>query len=67
MCNAENEAGRVSAIAVIEIHSLPVVVVTPKSPISAVEGQRVRLDCRATGKPLPTVSWSKHTPSATRR
>lgn len=66
ICNAENEAGRVSAIATIEVQSLPMVVITPASPIQSVEGQRVRLDCRATGRPSPTVAWTKHTPSANR-
>lgn len=59
ICRAENSAGSVDAIASIEVQSKPVITITPSNDVSVVEGQRVKLECRATGSPTPSVSWSK--------
>lgn len=66
ICNAENDAGRVTAIATVVVQSVPTIVVTPDSPVTVVENQRLRLECTATGRPVPSVTWNRHTPSATR-
>ncbi|KAK6617380.1 hypothetical protein RUM43_014389 [Polyplax serrata] len=59
ICRAENAAGSVDAIATIEVQSKPVITVTPSNDITVVEGQRIKLECRGTGSPTPSVSWSK--------
>lgn len=61
VCHAENEAGQTSAAAQIEVQSLPIITVTPRTGMIHVrEGERVRLECHATGHPEPTVKWNKH-------
>lgn len=61
ICHAENEAGQTTAAAHIEVQSLPVITVTPRKGLVQVrEGERVRLECHATGHPQPTVHWNKH-------
>ncbi|XP_075211994.1 terribly reduced optic lobes isoform X4 [Lycorma delicatula] len=64
MCNVENEAGKVSAVANVEVHTLPVIRLSPPGPIIVSPGQRVRMECRASGYPDPSVIWQKHQPGA---
>ncbi|XP_066985998.1 basement membrane-specific heparan sulfate proteoglycan core protein [Macrobrachium rosenbergii] len=59
-CTAENDAGSVKAVAILEIQSLPFITIQPRpSPYRVRVGQRVRLECSAQGDPAPTVSWQK--------
>ncbi|CAL1682411.1 unnamed protein product [Lasius platythorax] len=61
ICSASNEVGVTSAIAHIEVQSLPVITITPKHGILQVKrGSRVRLMCSASGHPQPNVAWSKY-------
>ncbi|XP_039313953.1 basement membrane-specific heparan sulfate proteoglycan core protein isoform X28 [Solenopsis invicta] len=61
ICSASNEVGSTSAIAHIEVQSLPVITITPKHGILQVKrGSRVRLMCSASGHPQPNVAWSRH-------
>ncbi|XP_076230657.1 terribly reduced optic lobes isoform X13 [Nomia melanderi] len=61
ICSATNSVGSTSAIAYIEVHTLPVINITPQSGILNVKrGEEVRLVCSATGNPQPNVEWSKH-------
>ncbi|KAK0088927.1 hypothetical protein PV326_004677, partial [Microctonus aethiopoides] len=61
ICSASNEVGTSSAIAHIEVQSIPVITITPSGGIVNVKlGSRVRLTCSAEGIPQPTVIWSKH-------
>ncbi|KAK2578017.1 hypothetical protein KPH14_008439 [Odynerus spinipes] len=61
VCSATNEVGSTSATAHIEVQSLPVITIEPRSGILPVKlGDRVRLICSATGHPQPNVVWSKH-------
>lgn len=60
MCSAENPAGSRTVVATLEVQSYPVISIFPPSPVIVSPGQRVRLECRATGYPQPTVSWSRH-------
>ena len=58
-CKAKNAAGSVSAKAVIRVTETPVISVKPESDLAAKPGETVKLDCISTGKPPPTVFWSK--------
>ncbi|XP_043797110.1 basement membrane-specific heparan sulfate proteoglycan core protein-like isoform X13 [Apis laboriosa] len=61
VCSAVNSVDSNSANVYIEVQSVPVILITPKSGILTVKpGDRVRLVCSATGYPQPTVAWSKH-------
>lgn len=61
VCSARNEVGSTTAIARIEVQSLPVITITPHTGIITVKsGSRVRLTCTAEGIPQPNVAWSKH-------
>lgn len=62
VCNAENEAGQVTAVATLEIQSAPVITLLPGRVVTTRVGERVRLECRAAGEPQPSVSWTKYTP-----
>lgn len=61
VCSATNSVGFTSAVAYIEVQTLPVINITPQSGILTVKrGEKVRLVCSATGSPQPNVEWSKH-------
>jgi hypothetical protein len=62
VCEARNNAGMTSAIAVLEVQSLPVIKLRPSGIITVLPGKQVKLHCRATGNPSPTVTWTKLTP-----
>uniref|UniRef100_T1IKD2 Basement membrane-specific heparan sulfate proteoglycan core protein n=1 Tax=Strigamia maritima TaxID=126957 RepID=T1IKD2_STRMM len=68
VCSAENEAGMITATATLTIlgsviplpliaPSLPVVRLSTSSPYTVSVGQRVHLECRAEGDPIPSVAW----------
>lgn len=61
ICHAENEVGKVSARATITVNSAPTLVVLPSTTITITEDQKLRLECRATGRPTPSVIWSRPT------
>lgn len=56
-CVATNDAGEVDAVANLEVISLPTISISPPGPVEVIAGQFVRLECRASGKPLPSVEW----------
>ncbi|XP_047486483.1 basement membrane-specific heparan sulfate proteoglycan core protein-like isoform X23 [Penaeus chinensis] len=59
-CTAENDAGKVTAVAMLEIQSLPVITIRPgPSPYMLRVGERMRLECSARGDPSPSVTWQK--------
>ncbi|XP_043503640.1 basement membrane-specific heparan sulfate proteoglycan core protein isoform X1 [Polistes fuscatus] len=61
VCSATNEVGSTSAIAHIEVQSIPVITIEPRSGILQVKlGDKVRLTCSAVGHPQPNVAWSKY-------
>lgn len=63
LCTAENSEGSATTVAVLEVHSMPIIVITPPGQsIKVSPGQHVRLDCRAYGRPQPMVTWSRHHP-----
>lgn len=60
MCTAENDAGSVTAIAILEVQSMPSITIRPgPSPYTVQAGERVRLECSAQGDPAPAVSWQR--------
>ncbi|XP_076397846.1 terribly reduced optic lobes isoform X10 [Megachile rotundata] len=61
VCSAVNSVGSNTAVVYIEVQSVPIIMISPRSGILQVKrGDRVRLVCSATGYPQPTVAWSKH-------
>ncbi|XP_029344965.1 basement membrane-specific heparan sulfate proteoglycan core protein isoform X9 [Acyrthosiphon pisum] len=62
VCEARNTAGMASAIAILEVQSLPVIKLRPSGIITVLPGKQVKLRCQATGNPSPTVTWTKLTP-----
>lgn len=61
VCEARNSAGMTSAVAVLEVQSIPVIKLRPSGVVTVLPGTQVKLTCQATGNPSPTVSWSKLT------
>lgn len=63
LCTADNSEGRATTVAVLEVHSMPTIVISPPGQTIRVSlGQRVLLECRASGRPQPMVKWSRHQP-----
>ncbi|KAK7602792.1 hypothetical protein V9T40_006766, partial [Parthenolecanium corni] len=63
-CVATNDAGEVDAVANLEVISLPTISISPPGPVEVIAGQFVRLECRASGKPLPSVEWESYRPGS---
>lgn len=61
VCEARNNAGMTSATALLEVPSLPVIRLRPSGIVTVLPGKQLKLQCYATGNPLPTVSWLKLT------
>lgn len=61
-CSATNNVGTTSAIARIEVQSIPVIYITPSGGILPVKlRNKIVLTCSAEGHPPPNVVWSKYT------
>lgn len=68
VCEARNNAGMTSAVAVLEVKSVPTVNIRPSSgTLTVPPGQNVKLYCDASGSPSPSVTWAKHTPQSSRQ
>ncbi|XP_041098662.1 hemicentin-1 isoform X2 [Polyodon spathula] len=61
-CLAENSAGQETKIYTLTVLVPPSVGSVPAEPaeVTAVQGGSVSLECRATGTPLPQISWLKN-------
>jgi Immunoglobulin I-set domain. len=59
-CIAENSAGKEVMNAYIHVLTLPAVTITPSEYVSVRPGEPLTLECEATGRPMPTVSWVKY-------
>ncbi|XP_046833263.1 uncharacterized protein LOC124430549 isoform X3 [Vespa crabro] len=62
-CKATNRLGQVSTSAVLDVESMETSTekpyfLTPLSNAMARAGQRVKLECEATGNPIPRLSWT---------
>lgn len=59
-CTATNEAGRVTAVGTLIVQTDPEVTIIPNRDVLTVrEGDPVKIVCKATGIPQPTVQWIK--------
>uniref|UniRef100_A0A3P8S970 Ig-like domain-containing protein n=1 Tax=Amphiprion percula TaxID=161767 RepID=A0A3P8S970_AMPPE len=58
-CVGINSAGRSSAQAVLNVKYAPKVRLTPPGPLRVRIGEAVSVDCQATGRPRPTLSWKR--------
>ncbi|XP_071399212.1 basement membrane-specific heparan sulfate proteoglycan core protein-like, partial [Centroberyx affinis] len=58
-CVASNSVGRSSATAVLNVRHSPKVRLTPAGPLRVRMGERVSVECRATGRPRPTLTWKR--------
>ncbi|KTF98924.1 hypothetical protein cypCar_00034642 [Cyprinus carpio] len=58
-CIATNAQGKETTTASLTIRQPPKVRVTPSGPLSVRAGESVTLECSVTGKPRPSISWTK--------
>ncbi|XP_036413012.1 basement membrane-specific heparan sulfate proteoglycan core protein-like [Colossoma macropomum] len=58
-CIATNAQGKTTITAVLTIKQVPKVRVTPSSPVTVRMGGALSLECSASGKPRPSVTWLK--------
>ncbi|CAG5928903.1 unnamed protein product [Menidia menidia] len=58
-CVAVSSAGRSSANAVLNVKHAPKVRLTPAGPLRVRVGDSASVECRATGRPRPTLSWKR--------
>ncbi|XP_040892841.1 basement membrane-specific heparan sulfate proteoglycan core protein-like [Toxotes jaculatrix] len=58
-CVATNAAGRSTATAVLNVKHAPKVRLTPAGPLRVRIGDPVSVECRATGRPRPTLTWKR--------
>ncbi|XP_040002961.1 basement membrane-specific heparan sulfate proteoglycan core protein-like, partial [Xiphias gladius] len=58
-CVAANSAGRSAAAAVLNVKHAPKVRLTPAGPLRVRMGDAVSVECRATGRPRPTLTWKR--------
>ncbi|XP_029286370.1 secreted immunoglobulin domain 4 [Cottoperca gobio] len=58
-CLAANPAGRSTASAVLNVKHAPQVRLTPAEPLRVRLGEPVSVECRATGRPRPILTWKR--------
>ncbi|KAJ8264160.1 hypothetical protein GJAV_G00145900 [Gymnothorax javanicus] len=58
-CVGTNAHGKSQSSASLTVHYSPKVQATPKSPVRVQTGETINLECLATGRPRPTVTWHK--------
>ncbi|XP_026120508.1 secreted immunoglobulin domain 4 isoform X2 [Carassius auratus] len=58
-CVGTNAQGKGTFTANLSIRQPPKVQVTPSGPLSVRAGDSVTLECSVTGKPRPSISWTK--------
>ncbi|XP_076325413.1 terribly reduced optic lobes isoform X10 [Tachypleus tridentatus] len=59
VCTAENIAGKVQAVAKLQIQGSPTVKILQNNPFRVRPGETIRFECQALGDPLPSVTWRK--------
>ncbi|KAK3104524.1 hypothetical protein FSP39_004009 [Pinctada imbricata] len=57
VCTVSNDLGSVTATATLVIQGPPRIVITPRTTVYALVGQRVEVECVGEGDPIPTVYW----------
>ncbi|XP_068448346.1 basement membrane-specific heparan sulfate proteoglycan core protein-like [Clinocottus analis] len=58
-CVAANSVGRGTAVAVLNVKHAPKVSLTPVGPLRVRMGNPLSVECRATGRPRPTLTWQR--------
>ncbi|XP_038585960.1 basement membrane-specific heparan sulfate proteoglycan core protein-like isoform X1 [Micropterus salmoides] len=58
-CVAANSAGRSTATAVLNVKFAPKVQLTPAGPLQVRIGDPVSVECKATGRPRPKLTWKR--------
>ncbi|XP_068607091.1 basement membrane-specific heparan sulfate proteoglycan core protein-like [Brachionichthys hirsutus] len=58
-CRASTSAGHGSATAMLNVKFAPKVRLTPSGPLRVRMGSPVSVECRATGRPRPKVTWKR--------
>ncbi|XP_070787064.1 basement membrane-specific heparan sulfate proteoglycan core protein-like [Enoplosus armatus] len=58
-CIAGNSAGRSTATAVLNVKFAPKVRLTPAGPLRVRMGDPVSVECHATGRPRPKLTWKR--------
>ncbi|KAM4604035.1 secreted immunoglobulin domain 4 [Polymixia lowei] len=58
-CVAANSVGRSTGTAVLNVKHAPKVRVTPTGPLKIRVGEPASVECRATGRPRPTLTWKR--------
>ncbi|KAI1886502.1 hypothetical protein AGOR_G00196410 [Albula goreensis] len=58
-CVGTNAHGRSTSSASLTIQYAPKVQATPKGPVRLRVGEAINLECHATGRPRPSVSWQR--------
>ncbi|XP_042247451.1 basement membrane-specific heparan sulfate proteoglycan core protein-like [Thunnus maccoyii] len=58
-CVAVSSAGRSTATAVLNVKHAPKVRLVPAGPLRVRIGDPVSVECRATGRPRPTLTWKR--------
>ncbi|CAK6968387.1 basement membrane-specific heparan sulfate proteoglycan core protein-like [Scomber scombrus] len=58
-CVATSSAGRSTAMAVLNVKYAPKVRLVPAGPLRVRVGDPVSIECRATGRPRPTLTWKR--------
>ncbi|XP_078697740.1 basement membrane-specific heparan sulfate proteoglycan core protein-like isoform X13 [Branchiostoma floridae x Branchiostoma belcheri] len=59
VCTANNTVGSIQATANIRVQGYPRVTISPAGPVSVGLGERLYLECVATGDPAPVVRWTR--------
>ncbi|CAG9824276.1 unnamed protein product [Phaedon cochleariae] len=59
-CFASNSQGAINATINIEVVVAPKFSILPKTPMEAIEGHSVSIDCVVEGDPKPTIQWDKN-------
>lgn len=57
-CQADNVAGKVTAVASLNIQQIPIITLQPNiTEIVLTEGDELKIECSAIGSPTPSVIW----------
>ncbi|KAL4648745.1 basement membrane-specific heparan sulfate proteoglycan core protein-like [Arapaima gigas] len=56
-CLASSAQGRAQSVATLNVKHPPKARVTPSGPVQVQVGEPISMECRATGRPRPSISW----------